>query len=854
MAVPRVNPDPHARSRAYAGLAHDVPDFPAMSELASDTPKLHAFLLTLSDKLRHLVDPIEIQLEATDALGRFLGASRVGYAEDQGDGTIMVTRQYVDGVPGIEGRYRYDDYGQGVQAALRAGHAVVRPDVARDATLGEAEKRAHARLQSGASLKVPLLKAGRLTAILFVHYREAHPGLQAHVAVAEAVASRTWEAVERARAEAALRASEEKYRTLFTKMEEGFALCELLRDADGRAVDYRWLEVNHALERVSNVKREQIEGRRASELLPDEYKHWVKVYADVVERGEGGRFERESSRLKRWFDVKVAPYGGDRFTIFFDDITERKCTEAARRASEERLRKAISIDTVGVLFFTLDGRMLDANAAFERMVGYGVEQLRSTVHWQSLTPPEHLAVTQRAAEELATRGETMPYEKELIRQDGSRFWGLFAPTRLGGSGAESECVEFVIDITAAKRVDQALREADRNKDEFLATLAHELRNPLAPLANGLHLVRLAGAENPRLRRTVDIMDRQLGHMVRLVDDLLDVARISMGKIELQRERVALSEVIALAIESLQGPLQQRQHRLEVVPSRQELYVEGDRVRLTQVFSNLLSNALKYTQRGGRIQVRMDGHGEEAAVSISDSGIGIPGWALPHVFDLFSQVRIHQEQSEGGLGIGLSLVRSLVALHGGTVDVHSDGPGHGSTFTVRLPRVSGQWPSIQDSGHDDLAPQPNALRVLVADDNEDAAMTLASLLEFEGHHVHVAFDGAQAVASAEVHQPDVAFLDLGMPRMDGVEAARRLRALEATKGRSRVDSAASGRGDEHSPPGGAHGSERHMLIVALTGWGQDKDRDRTREAGFDAHLVKPPRLADLVDVLKRAQRT
>jgi CheY-like chemotaxis protein len=309
----------------------------------------------------------------------------------------------------------------------------------------------------------------------------------------------------------------------------------------------------------------------------------------------------------------------------------------------------------------------------------------------------------------------------------------------------------------------------------------------------------------------------------------------MGKIELQHERVALSEVIALAIEGLQAPLEQREHRLEVVPSRDELYVEGDRVRLTQVFSNLISNALKYTQRGGRIQVRMEPEGEQAAVSISDTGIGIPGWALPHVFDLFSQVRIHQEQSEGGLGIGLSLVRSLVTLHGGTVSALSEGAGRGSTFTVRLPRVDGQWPSIHDSGHGDLAPpQSSGLHVLVADDNQDAAMTLASLLEFEGHHVHVAFDGEQAVASAEAQAPDVVFLDLGMPHMDGVEAARRLRAWEASAGRSKVD-------------------PTRMLIVALTGWGQDKDRDRTREAGFDAHLVKPPRLADLVELMKRARQ-
>jgi PAS domain S-box-containing protein len=694
---------------------------PPMPELATESPKLHAFLLMLSERLRALDDPEQIQFESVDTLGRYLGAQRVGYAEDCGDGaTARLVRHHADGVPPLEGCYRYADHGPALLRELRAGRPLVRPDIAHDATLGEPERRTQAALQLGATLHLPLLKAGRLEALLFVHYRDARPGLAAELALAESVASRTWEAVHRARAVAALRFSEEKYR---------------------------------------------------------------------------------------------------------NDITERQRTEAALRASEDRLRKAISIDTVGVLFFSLDGRVLDANAAFERMTGFALEELRR-VHWQVLTPPEHLAATQRAAEELATRGETAPYEKEFLRKDGSRFWGLFAPTRLGDSGPAAECVEFIIDISAAKQVDRALREADRNKDEFLATLAHELRNPLAPLANGLHLVRLAGADNPRVQRTVEIMDRQLGHVVRLVDDLLDVARISMGKIELQRERVGLSEVIALAIEGMQAPLEQREQLLEVVPSRAELYVEGDRVRLTQVFSNLLSNALKYTQRGGRIQVRMEADGDQAAVSVSDTGIGIPGWALPHVFDLFSQVRIHQEQSEGGLGLGLSLVRSLVGLHDGTVSATSEGSGRGSTFTVRLPRVDGQWPSIHDSGHGDLAvPQPSGLHVLVADDNQDAAMTLASLLEFEGHHVQVAFDGEQAVASAQAQPPDVAFLDLGMPHMDGVEAARRLRTLER---------------------------DRHMLIVALTGWGQDKDRDRTREAGFDAHLVKPPRLADLVDLMKRAR--
>ncbi|HEX6245780.1 MAG TPA: ATP-binding protein, partial [Polyangiales bacterium] len=622
----RAVPDPRTARAAKTALRAPPHAAPEKPELAAGSAKLHAFLLALGERLRLLADPEQIQFEAADALGRLLGASRVGYAEDRGDGNRVVGRHYVDGVPPLERRQRYDDLGTGL---LRAGHAVVRPDVAHDGTLDDAGKRVHARLQIGASLDVPLREGSRLVAAMFVHYRVAQAALADEVALVEAVADRTREAVQRAHAEAAL------------------------------------------------------------------------------------------------------------------------------RQSELRLRKVISIDTVGVLFFSLDGRVLDANGAFERWIGYGIDELRNAVHWQALTPPEFMAVTLRAAEELATRGETRPYEKQMIRKDGSRFWGLFAPARLAGSGTASECMEFVIDISEAKRVDQALREADRNKDEFLATLAHELRNPLAPLANGLQLVRLAGTDPARLQRTLEIMDRQLDHVVRLVDDLLDVARISMGKIELKHERVALGDVIALAIEALRAPLEQRDHRLEVLPSRQELYVEGDRVRLTQVFTNLLYNALKYTQRGGRIQVRIEPDAEHAAVSISDTGIGIPAWALPHVFDPFSQVRIHQDQSEGGLGIGLSLVRSLAELHGGNVSAASDGPGHGSTFTVRLPRVDAQFPSILDSGHAELAPPSRPLQVLVADDNEDAAMTLASLLEFEGHQVRVAFDGEQAVASATAQPPDVA---------------------------------------------------------------------------------------------------
>jgi signal transduction histidine kinase len=396
-----------------------------------------------------------------------------------------------------------------------------------------------------------------------------------------------------------------------------------------------------------------------------------------------------------------------------------------------------------------------------------------------------------------------PDEVALVHEAGERTWA---------------------DVQRA-RAQAELALANRRKDEFLATLAHELRNPLAPIRNGLQIVRLSTRNEDSLQLVVSMMDRQLGHLVRLVDDLLDVARIGAGKIVLERRAVDIADVLARSIESARSLLDERGHALEVDVPAGAVLVDADPERLAQVFTNLLINAAKYTDRNGRISVHVEATADEAVVKVTDNGIGIAPEDLPHVFDLFSQARGSRRRGDGGLGIGLALVRKLVEIHGGSATADSEGWGRGCTLTVRLPLLRAVPAAEAPARASPPAPAACGLRVVVADDNVDAADSLGMLLTFEGHDVTIVHDGEAAVAAIEQRRPDAVVLDLGMPGLDGLEVARRTRAM---------------------PGGGA------VTLIAVTGWGQEADRLRTREAGFDHHLVKPADPTEVSDLLRRRQ--
>lgn len=373
-----------------------------------------------------------------------------------------------------------------------------------------------------------------------------------------------------------------------------------------------------------------------------------------------------------------------------------------------------------------------------------------------------------------------------------------------------------------------LKEADHRKDEFLATLAHELRNPLAPVRNAVQVLRLKGPDEPELRWGRDVIERQIEHLTRLIDDLMDLSRISRNKLELRKQRIELAEVIKGAVESSRPSMEQSGHELTVTLPPQPIYLNGDMVRLAQVFLNLLTNAAKYTERGGRIWLTAEQDGSDVEIRVRDTGVGIPPEKLPRLFEMFFQVDRTLERSQGGLGIGLSLVRRLVELHGGRVEARSEGVGKGSEFIVHLPVLIEKptpLPSREPSGNGKA--KAAGRRILVVDDNRDAADSLAMLLRLTGNVVHTAYDGLEGVEAAERFQPEVALFDIGMPKLNGYDACRRIREEAWGKG---------------------------LLLIAMTGWGQEEDRRRTMEAGFNTHLVKPVDPTVLMNLLAGTSQT
>ncbi len=422
-------------------------------------------------------------------------------------------------------------------------------------------------------------------------------------------------------------------------------------------------------------------------------------------------------------------------------------------------------------------------------------------------------------------GQPLSMQFDLEQEGEQRHYSSRLVPEPAADGTVGHVLAVTRDITDLWEAQEALRRADRQKDDFLGTLAHELRNPLAPLRTGLHVLQ-RGSSTPEEQRVCKIMARQLDHMVRLVDELLDIARISQGKIVLARETLPLQSVLEHAVDACRPLLDAQGHTLVWQGVDRQWHVHGDLTRLVQVVSNLLNNAAKYTPAGGHVSLRAVEDGEGLAVIVEDDGIGIPKDVLGRLFDRFVQVDQHLERAQGGLGIGLSVVKSLVEMHGGRVSVESAGPGTGSRFVVWLPRAHAPQAEPATCAPLQASVAVPRKKVLIVDDYVDAAETLAMAVEMGGHEVHLAHDGASALRVAVAQQPAVIFLDIGMPGMSGYETATKLRALPGWQSR---------------------------ILVALTGWGSEEDRARSLAAGFDVHLTKPVDLSEVQRILSQDGR-
>lgn len=499
------------------------------------------------------------------------------------------------------------------------------------------------------------------------------------------------------------------------------------------------------------------------------------------------------------------------------DISERMQAEDALRESEERFRRVVEQAPIPIFVHAADGQILEISCAVTELTGWTHEEIPDARAWflKGRRIPEDavdgvLAETQRRF----TEGSIAEPEEITVwtKAGDSRRWLFYgsAPMRL--PDRRPFLASMAIDVTDRRKAEQALREADRLKDEFVAMLAHELRNPLAPIRNAVQVLRQLGLTDPELKWTRDVIGRQVAQMSRLLDDLLDISRITRGTIALKKVPLDLATVIERAVETSLPLIKSRRHKLTVGLPPEPVRVEGDVTRLVQAIANLLNNAAKYTDAGGCIELIVEASPHDALVRVRDNGMGIPAELLPHIFELFTQGSRSLDRSQGGLGLGLALVRRLIEMHGGRVDAQSSGSGNGAEFIVRLPRIAAA-PAQEDSGPagGESASQSAGVRVLVVDDNVDSAESMALLLSLDGHDVRTAFDGPGALTVAGEFQPEAVLLDIGLPGMDGYEVARQMRGLPGLQ---------------------------KALMIAVTGYGQADDRARSKAAGFDHHLVKP----------------
>ncbi len=623
------------------------------------------------------------------------------------------------------------------------------------------------------------------------------------------------------------RREQERSQRILASLPQGFLFMD---------VDFRVRQINDYGLRIDGRERADILGHTHWECWPGSEQLPVgTAFRRALREGVAVNLEQfyVLSGKGIWFDVHCFPADGG-LVVLYRDITERKLNEQALAEREQQLRLAIDAADVGEWDVDMASQVMFWPARVKAMFGIAPECPVTLDDFYDGVHPDDRAHTLASFANTADPALRSQYDSEYrtVGKDDGRVRWVAARGR-GLFNAAGECIRVIgtaVDITERKQIEETLRQseehlrrADRIKDEFLAMLAHELRNPLAPISAAAALLQMGKLDEERVRRTSQIISRQVNHMISLVDDLLDVSRVTSGLVALDKTALDVRHIIADAVEQVAPLIRARRHQLELRLTADATLVLGDMKRLVQVIANVLHNAAKYTQEGGAIVLETTLHDGHVRITIADNGIGMVPELVSRVFELFAQAERSSDRSLGGLGLGLALVNSLVGLHGGDVTCESAGLGHGSTFTVRLPRLvvqeSGAAPRASGAGA--LQARGRGLRIMVVDDNVDAAEMLAMLLGQSGHQVWVEHTAQAALERVRHDRPDVCLLDIGLPDASGYELAQQLRAIDATAG---------------------------ALLVAVTGYGQEKDRAQSLAAGFDHHLVKPVDIAALASIM------
>jgi len=795
-------------ARAHRALAAELAERRRAESAIRRSEERARVLVTLWDAARGLDRPEEIAEASMRILREAMRADRCVYGDIDPDGQHFEFSAVATapGVPGVEGRFAIPPE---AYERLARNQPIVINDADREA-LDEQLRDLLRKIGANAQIVTPLLKGGRLYAAAGVHMVTPRNWTEDEVELVDIVAERLWEAMELARLSRALRDSERDFRGLFELSAVGVAQSD---PATGRFV-----RANRRFCEITGYSEEEICRLTFTEITHPDERDANRAAIGAVLRGDADRWDIEKRYVRRdgstvWVHVSgkvMLDESGRPYRLIANaaDISDRKKAEEALIASRRRLQLVTDNAPVLIANCGKDYRYKFVNKAYAARYGMSPKDLVG-MHVADVLGEEAFAQLKPHADR-AFAGARDEFEAEVDYRDVGAQWirCAYAP-ELDEQGNSVGWIAAVINITDRKLAEEALREADRRKDEFLAVLGHELRNPLAPLRAGIELLKEAEQRPELLRNLREMMERQLAHLIHLVDDLLDLARVTRGDIDLQRSPLDLRAVIRAAVELGTPLIDQRRHRLEVAAGNAPLPVEGDFQRLTQVVGNLLSNAAKYTERGGAISVSAGIEGDRAVVRVRDNGYGIPLNRLSDVFEMFSQVPEHRAKTGGGgIGIGLALSRQLVTLHGGSIRAESAGLGRGSEFIVSLP-LAARGPQAAETK--EAVREQSARRVLVVDDNRDAAASLRLVLELDGHEVVAAYGAREALQAVERFRPEIVLLDIGLPEMDGYEVARRIRAR---------------------PDG------KLIRLFALTGWAQEEDKRKAFESGFDEHLTKP----------------